>query len=266
MIRSKRAQDKYRQDGGGVYSPSQVHELLTCSKDPKHFIRTHIAIQSPMHGMHLLTLRPEQENYIDAIHDHDSTVCKHPRQAGITTASLAYLLWQSQFQFDKIIAVILPSAQHADDAKRILRSMYSTIPEYLVADIQYENRNEIQFTNGSRILFRAATAHVGRGITISTLYLGDLAYVDQTSSHPMWASLMPCIGTGSKIIIHSTPSDPYTLFCDIWQAALVGIVPIHPHAISFWDLHDASQAKWDTLEAMLGTRIMRRSFGCEFVA
>jgi hypothetical protein len=266
MIHSKRAQDKYRADGGGVYSPTQVQELLTCSKDPKHFIRTYIAIQTPMRGTRLLTLRPEQEGYIDAIHDHDSTVCKHPRQAGISTASLAYLLWQSQFQSDRTIGVVLPSAQHADDAKRIFRAMYSNIPTYLRANLKYENRNDIEFDNGSRIVFRAASAHVGRGVTLSTLYLGDLAYFDPLVSHVMWASLVPCLGTGSKLIVHSTPTDQFTLFHDIWEAAIKGAVPVHPHSISFWDLHDASQAKWDMLEAQLGNKIMRRSFGCEFVS
>lgn len=266
MIRSKRAQDKYRPDAGGVYSPEQVQEVLMCSKDPKHFISSHLAIATPMHGMRLLTLRPEQEEFIDVIHREHTTVCKHPRQAGISTASLAYLLWQSQFQFDKMIAVILPSTQHCDDAKRILRLMYSNIPEYLRSDIRLETQNDIQFTNGSRIQFRAVSSHVGRGATISTLYLGDLAYADPVHSHLMWASLMPCIGTGSKIIIHSTPADPFSLFHDIWEAAEKGSVPIHAHAISFWQLYDASQAKWDTLEQMLGTKVMRRSYGCEFIA
>jgi hypothetical protein len=237
-----------------------------CSTDPKYFIRSHLAIAHPMRGLMMLALRPEQEQYIDAIHDHDSTICKHPRQAGISSATLAYLLWQSQYQHNKTIAVILPSAQHSDDAKRIVRTMYSTVPSYLVADIQYENRNELVFSNGSRILFRAASAHVGRGVTLGTLYLGDLAYVDQSVSHAMWASLMPCIGTGSKIIVHSTPTDPFTLFHDIWDSAVAGVVPIHPHPISFWDLHDATQAKWDLLAAQLGDKIMRRSFGCEFIA
>jgi hypothetical protein len=266
MIRSKRAQDKYRVDVHGMYSPSQVQELVMCSKDPKYFIRSHLAITHPLQGLMLLDLRPEQEQYIDAIHGHDSTICKHPRLAGISSATLAYLLWQSQFQHNKTIAAILPSAQHADDAKRIIRTMYSTVPSYLVADIQYENRNEIQFSNGSRILFRAASAHVGRGATLSTLYLGDLAYVDSSISQIMWASLVPCLGTGSKIIIHSTPTNPFTLFHDIWVSAVAGIVPVHPHAISFWDLHDATQARWDTLEAQLGDKTMRRSFGCEFIA
>ena len=266
MIRSKRAQDKYRQDQGGVYSPEQVQEVLLCSKDPKHFIRTYLAIATPMHGMKLLDLRPEQEGYIDAIHSNEATICKHPRQAGISTASLAYLLWESQFKFDRTIAIVLPSAQHADDAKRIVRLMYGNIPTYLCSDIQYENQNEIQFTNGSRLLFRGASAHVGRGTALSTLYLGDLAYFDPVVSHLMWASLMPCIMTGSKLIVHSTPSDPFSLFHDLWEAAEDGSMAMCAHAISFWQLYDASQAKWDTLEQRLGSKVMRRSYGCEFVA
>jgi hypothetical protein len=266
MIHSKLAQDKYRDEPTNVYSPEQVQEVLLCTKDPKYFIETYVKIQASSSGMSAFTLRYEQEQYIDTIHREHSTICKHPRQAGISTASLAYLLWQSQFKFDATIAVILPSAQHADEARRIFRAMYSSVPSYLCSDIRLENRNDIEFTNGTRVLFRAASAHIGRGVTLSTLYLGDLAYFDPLVSHIMWASLMPCIGTGSKLIIHSTPSDPFTLFHDIWFAAEKGTVPIHPHPISFWQLHDASQAKWDTLEQMLGTKVMRRSYGCEFIA
>jgi hypothetical protein len=184
----------------------------------------------------------------------------------VSTATLAYLLWQSQFKSYQMIGVVLPSAQHADDAKRIVSLMYANIPEYLRAKMKYENRNSIEFDNGSVIRFRAASEHVGRGVTLSTLYLGDFAYVDPLVSHLMWASLMPCIGTGSKLIVHSTPSDPFTLFCDVWEAAKAGAVPIYAHAISFWDLHDASQAKWDVLAAQLDAKTMRRSFGCEFVS
>lgn len=265
MIHSKRAQDKYRTTSTGVFSPAQVKELIQCQNDPKHFIQNHLAVMNHAHLPIALTLRQEQSDYIDAIHTHHSIVCKHPRQAGISTATLAYLLWQSQFSCDKTIGVVLPSIQHATSAKNILRTMYSNISEYLRSDIKLENQSDIEFDNGSRIVFRGASEHVGRGSTLSTLYLGDLAYVDPVISHLMWLNLIPCLGTGSKFIIHSTPHDKFNLFHDVWSEAVQGNVPIHPHSISFWDLHDASQAKWDALNAMLGDKVMRRSYGCEFV-
>lgn len=264
MIRSKRAQDKYRPAQGGVYSPEQVQEVLVCLKDPKYFISTYLAIAGAR-GMKPLILRPEQEGYIDAIHLNDATICKHPRQAGISTASIAYLLWETQFKFDHSTLVVLPSYQHATFAKDQFRMMLANVPEYLKTDITYENRHSIEFTNGSRISFVAASDSSGRGMSISTLYIGDLAYIDSIRAYAMWHNLMPCIGTGSKFIIHSTPSDPFSLFCDIWEAAESGAVPIHAHSISFWQLYDASQAKWDTLAAQLDARTMRRSYGCEFV-
>lgn len=264
MILSKRAQDKHRGGQGRVYSLEQTQELMRCFKDPKYFIEHHLALQLP-YGMTTFKLRPEQTDYIDAIHDHDSTICKHPRHAGISTATIAYLVWQSQFSCDETIAIVLPSTQHAQYAKILFRMMYANIPEYLRADTRFEGREDLEFVNGTRVIFRGASGNVARGKTLSTLYVGDLAYFDPLISHLMWAGLLPCLRIESKLIIHSTPTDQFNLFYDVWSEAVSGIVPIHAHDISFWDLHDASQAKWDALEATLGPKLMKRSYGCEFI-
>lgn len=264
MIKSKRAHQKPHQ----IQTPTQaqIAELLKCIDDPKHFIETHLAVMNTSSLPIPLKLWKEQVDYIDVINEFNTTICKHPRQAGISTASLAYILWRAQFKSDHTAFVVLPSLQHLNFAKSIIGTMHSNIPSYICSEVLFENQYDVRYENGSKIMFRTPSGTVARGISAGTVYVGDLAYFDPIEAHMFWMTIVPTVSKTGKLIVHSSATDPFHLFFDLWDASVKGLIPMCAHEINFWDLHDATQAKWNTLEAQLGSRVMRRSYGGEFLS
>lgn len=77
-----------------------------------------------------------------------------------------------------------------------------------------------EFDNGSRILFRAITPSMGRGLAFDTLIIDNAAYVMEREFRDFWTSMYPVMGSGrTKVIMASTPGKPQGVFYDIWSKA-----------------------------------------------
>ena len=236
------------------FTASQVEELRNCTLDPKYFIDNYI-----------FKLRPAQSRFLEYVQEFKGVVCKHPRQIGMTQASMAYLLWDAMFNSHKTIVALLPKYAMAQDCQRIVLSMWDSLPDFMKCGIKYRNRHQIEFDNRSMITFRAVTEDACRGLTVSTLYLGDLAYADRVHAELMWAVVAPCIGTGSKIICHSSPTDQFHLFADMYKAALKGRDHWAALAFEYWDRDQSTYDEFLRLQSMMSQAQFRREFMAEFV-
>lgn len=263
------------------YTPHMIQELMKCRKDPVYFMKNYVKIQHPKRGIIKFELFEYQERFVRHMEDNRFTITLQPRQCGKTLTVAMYLLWFATFTPDMTVLIASKNQNHALEIASRVRFAYEELPNWLKAGLKYYNRHNIEFDNGSRINSEATTEKTGRGLSISKLYLDELAFISPRIQELLWASLAPTLSTGGSAIISSTPNGDTELFAQLWRRAMSGLAEKQPgkdeddHAgeISFnpfsvhWREHpERSDSYWEMMVNMLGPTKARQEVGCEFLS
>lgn len=189
-----------------------IDELRHCWLDPVYFINTYVGQMSE-----------QMEGFVDTALKTKGVICKHDRQVGITTTSLAYLLWDAMFNSDRKILAVFPTHAMRMYALSRFKDLYEALPLVMDCELARVNQDTIEFVNGSSIKFQVATRTTGVGSSFDVLYLGDFGMVNEQIAQDLWYSLIPTlVSKNSKIICHSNPTTSSHVFARLYQAASSG--------------------------------------------
>lgn len=253
------------------YTPRMIAELMRCKTDPIYFMKNYIKIQHPTRGTIPFDLFEYQERFVQHMHENRFCITLQPRQCGKTLTVAMYLLWYATFTDDATVLIASKNQSHSLEIAARVRFAYEELPNWIKAGLKYYNRHNIEFDNGSRIVSEATTEKTGRGLSISKLYLDELAFINPRIQELMWASLAPTLSTGGSAIISSTPNGDTELYAQLWRRAMSGtqdaagtnFVPFQVH----WREHpERGDEYWETMVNMLGLLKTRQEVGTEFLS
>jgi hypothetical protein len=197
-----------------------------------------------------------------------------------TTTAAAYLLWYAMFNPDKTILVVANVLRQALEIMLRIRTAYELAPDHVRAGITEYNKSSISFDNGSRIVAQATTANSGRGMSISLLYVDEMAFCPANLIEDMFVSLSPTLATGGRCIITSTPKSDTDLFHHIWHGANdnkddagnlinddgTGRNGYFPFS-AVWSDHPDRDEKWAAGErATIGDQKFQQEHCCSFIS
>jgi hypothetical protein len=241
-----------------IFTEEQIAEYVKCLEDPVYFIETYIKIRSPHHGLIPLKLHQHQVGYLGAIQEHRKLIASTSRQAGITTTTLAFLLWSTLFNYNRTTLVVEPKFALATEACSVMRLMLEMVPGWMKPSIRYGTKKSIELENGSKVLFESANENTGKGRSLNTLWLGDFSFVTPKIQQELMSSLLPTISRTSRtsrLIISSTRSGASEdLFSKLWDEAVKGesSLGLVPHNISYWDLPDSTRERLEMYISLVG--------------
>lgn len=248
------------------YTPEMIMQLARCRKDPVYFIRNFVKVQHPTRGTIPFNMYEYQERYVRCLEDNRFVVTLQPRQCGKTVTTAMYLLWYACFTPDVTVLIASKNQSHALEIAARVRFAYEELPNWIKPGLKYYNRHNVELDNGSRIVSEATTEKTGRGLSISKLYLDELAFISPRIQEEMWASLAPTLSTGGSAIISSTPNGDTELFAQLWRGAMAeqnGFTPFQVH----WREHpERDDSYWDTMVGQLGELKTRQEVGTEFLS
>jgi hypothetical protein len=248
------------------YTPESVQELVKCRNDPVYFIRNYVYLQHPSKGKMLFNLYDYQEELIESLLNNRWVITLMSRQMGKTQTISMFLLWYAMFVKDQTVLIASKSNSHAMEIMDRIRFAYEELPHWLKAGCKYYNKHNIEFDNGSRIKSEATTEKTGRGLSVSKLYLDELAFINPRIQENMWASLAPTLSTGGSAIISSTPNGDTELFAQLWRGA-------HSQQNSFipkffpWNRHpERGEEYLKEMRGQLGEKKFRQEVLAEFIS
>lgn len=256
------------------YTPFMVQELRKCRDDPVYFMKNYVKIQHPKRGTIKFDLFEYQERFVKHMQDNRFTVTLQPRQCGKTLTVAMYLLWYACFVDDATILIASKNQAHALEIAARVRFAYEELPNWLKPGLKYFNRHNVELDNGSRIISEATTEKTGRGLSISKLYLDELAFINPRIQELLWASLAPTLSTGGSAIISSTPNGDTELFAQLWRRAMSGLaaneesgaISFSPFAVHWREHPERDDKYWEMMVNMLGPLKTRQEVGCEFLS
>jgi len=98
------------------------------------------------------------------------------------------------------------------------------------------NKMSIEFSNHSKIIAAATSSSSIRGLSVSTLFLDEFAFVQNATE--FYTSTYPVISSGqnTKVIITSTANGIGNMYYQLWEGAVQGINEYSPFRVDWWDV------------------------------
>lgn len=243
----------------------EANEIIHCRDNIEYFIENYLKIRNPNRGSVYFELYDFQKDMINIYEDHKLCIGTVARQMGTTSLSCAYILWNMIFKPDFQAAIVSSSFSYTKEIMDRVLFFFDNLPDFIKVDATCRNKTELKLSNGSSVVAMTVRSNYMRGRTLNLIYFDEMAYFDKNHADDMWHSLMPCIVTGSQVIVASTPNSTDNLFYKIWQAAIEGKNKFHPFKV-IWNKHpDRNDEFKETIVQTIGLKHFTQEYECEFV-
>ena len=226
------------------YTEEQVAEIIKCTEDPVHFIKTYVKIVNVDRGLVPFEMWPFQEDMVKSFHENRFSIAKMPRQVGKTTSAVGYMLWCVLFNPDYTIGILANKGSLAREILDRLTKAYEYLPIWLQQGIVVWNKGNIELENGSKIFAYATSADGVRGGSYNLIFLDEFAFVPHNMAQDFFQSTYPVISSGqtTKVIIVSTPNG-LNLFYKMWTDAIEGRSTYKPDEVH-WSMVPGRDQAW----------------------
>lgn len=243
----------------------QVKEIVKCGKEPLHFINRYVKIQHPERGTISFDTYPFQDDCVNNFIDNRFNVIVKSRQLGLSTLVAAYAVWLAIFYKDKNILVIATKLAVAMNfIKKVKVALRSLPPWLLLPEIVGNNKQSIEFSNGSTIKAIPTSEDAGRSEALSLLIIDEAAFVRNFDD--LWMGLYPTLSTGGRAIVLSTPNGVGGQYYDLYMKAAAGENDFHPIKLP-WDVHPERNDEWFEAEAkQMKPEQIAQELMCDFAA
>ena len=248
-----------------INKQKQVKEIIKCGKDPTHFFNKYVKIQHPTRGTIPFNTYKFQDNCVEDFKDNRFNIILKSRQLGLSTLTAAYAVWLALFYKDKNILVIATKLAVAQNFIKKVKVAINGLPPWLILpEITSNNKQSIEFNNGSSIKAVPTSDDAGRSEALSLLIVDEAAFVRNFDE--LWMGLYPTLSTGGRAIILSTPNGVGGQYYDLYMKAESGENEFNPIKLP-WDVHPERDDSWFDQESKnLSKKQVAQELLCDFAA
>lgn len=161
-------------------------------------------------------LNPQQKYLLDNMDKYN--IIDKSRQLGISTLAAAFSIYLAMTNTNITCLLMSYSIDSATGIFEKLKQLYNDLPNACKVPLIANNKKELKFTNGSRIIVcTCGNKDVARGLTISFAHLSEVGFMKDTVNKQLLAieqSLTP----NGKIILEST-ANGLNYFSELWNKA-----------------------------------------------
>lgn len=105
---------------------------------------------------------------------------------------VAHLTWNLLFNYDRSYMVVTPTARLAHHWCILVAAAVLHMPKYMNCGMK-KTRDTIDFGNGNRVYFRTCSENVGRGMTLSSLYVIEPGLIKDRTYNEFMHSILPVV-------------------------------------------------------------------------
>ncbi len=243
----------------------QVQEIIKCGKNPNYFFNNYVKIQHPVKGLIKFDTFEFQDDCVDVFNDERFSIVLKSRQLGLSTLVAAYSVWMALFQRDKNILVIATKLTVAQNFITKVKTMFRSLPSWIVMpELVTNNKQLLQFSNGSSIKAIPTSDDAGRSEALSLLIVDEAAFVKNFDD--LWMGLYPTISTGGRVIILSTPNGVGGQYHKLYTDAEAGVNEFKAIKLP-WDVHPERDQDWfEETTKNLSDRQIAQEYLCDFAS
>jgi len=243
----------------------QVQEIVKCGKEPLYFINKYVKIQHPERGTISFNTYPFQDDCVENFIDNRFNIIVKSRQLGLSTLVAAYAVWLAIFYKDKSVLVIATKLAVAQNFIKKVKVAIKSLPPWLILpEITGNNKQSVEFGNGSTIKAIPTSDDAGRSEALSLLIIDEAAFVRNFDE--LWMGLYPTLSTGGRAIVLSTPNGVGGQYYDLYMKAENGDNDFHATKL-IWDVHPERDDEWFETECKaMNEKQIAQELLCDFAA
>ena len=243
----------------------QVKEIVNCGKDPIYFMTKYLKIQHPLKGLIPFKTYDFQNDCVLDFNKHRFNIILKSRQLGISTLVAAYAVWLAIYYKDKNILIIATKLSVAQNFIRKVKTGIKSLPKWLLLpEIVANNKQQVEFSNGSQIKAIPTSEDAGRSEALSLLIVDEAAFVRNFDE--LWMGLYPTLSTGGRAILLSTPNGVGGQYYDLYMKAANKENEFNPIKL-MWDVHPERSDEWFSNETRnMSKKQIAQELLCDFAA
>ena len=204
-----------------------VKEYVKCHKDTEYALATYLETYDNTQNKHVpFQLFPEQAHMIKDFETHNENIVLKYRQAGVSTATSAWISKKLQFASSEKPESVLILANKLDTATEMANKIKNFLrqwPDWIHVgfDKDKNSQRHYRLTNGSEVKAVATSVDALRGYTPTILIFDEAAYIEAGAD--LWAACMASLSTGGQIIVISTPNGFDRIYYEIFDQCVRGL-------------------------------------------
>jgi hypothetical protein len=208
-----------------------IQEYARCLQDTNYAIKTYLETYDNTQSRYVpFNLFPEQEMMLSNFEKYNDNITKKYRQAGVSTATAAWVSKKLQFASKNKPEKILIIANKLDTASEFankVRGFLNQWPDWINVGFSKEKDSQKHFklNNGCEVKAVATSVDALRGYTPTTLIFDEAAYIE--AGDDFWAACMASLSTGGKVIVISTPNGYDKIYYEIYEQSIKGLNSFH---------------------------------------
>lgn len=243
---------------------STILEMIENRKNPINWIKNNLKIPHPAHGSIPFNLYPFQEKIVNLFLAKHFIITLKSRQIGMSTLVQSICLWAALHYANYNVLIISAGQRNACSFLAKIKGMYDSIPESkLKLKLVTDNKQTLEFSNGSKIVALPATRSASLGESINLLVIDEAAFIPNVDG--VYQACYPTLsrafnsakGKPYGIIVISTPngiSGDGKWYYQLYEGSIRGdnkYVPVKVHWSAVpeynekWYLDQCSQLNWD---------------------
>ena len=204
-----------------------IKEYVKCHKDTEYALATYLETYDNTQNKHVpFQLFPEQTEMINDFENHNENIVLKYRQAGVSTATSAWISKKLQFASSEKPESVLLLANKLDTATEMANKIKNFLrqwPDWIHVgfDKDKNSQRHYRLTNGSEVKAVATSVDALRGYTPTILIFDEAAYIEAGSD--LWAACMASLSTGGQVIVISTPNGFDRIYYEIFDQCVRGL-------------------------------------------
>jgi len=208
-----------------------IQEYAKCYQDTPYAIKTYLETYDNTQSKYVpFILFPEQEMMLNNFDTYNDNITKKYRQAGVSTATAAWVSKNLQFASKTRPEKILIIANKLDTASEFankVRGFLNQWPAWINVGFSKEKDSQKHFklNNGCEVKAVATSVDALRGYTPTTLIFDEAAYIEAGDN--LWAACMASLSTGGKVIVISTPNGYDKIYYEVYEQSIKGLNNFH---------------------------------------
>ena len=208
-----------------------IKDYARCLQDTNYAIETYLETYDNTQSKYVpFILFPEQKMMLRNFEVYNDNITKKYRQAGVSTATAAWVSKKLQFASKNKPEKILIIANKLDTASEFankVRGFINQWPDWINVGFSKEKDSQKHFklNNGSEVKAVATSVDALRGFTPTTLIFDEAAYIE--AGDDFWAACMASLSTGGKVIVISTPNGYDKIYYEIYEQSIKGLNSFH---------------------------------------
>jgi hypothetical protein len=205
----------------------QILEYAKCHQDTPYAIKTYLETYDNTQSKYVpFNLFPEQEMMLNNFERYNENITKKYRQAGVSTATAAWISKQLQFASKTKPEKVLILANKLDTAQELankIRQFLNQWPDWVNVGFSKEkdSQRHYKLNNGCEVKAVATSVDALRGYTPTILIFDEAAYIE--AGDDLWAACMASLSTGGQVIVISTPNGYDKIYYEIYDQSIQGL-------------------------------------------